>query len=401
MSISNNYHNNILKEQIIFLILIFLWFPILFSNYLPGKTEIFPFGLFTIFFLNIKNATRIFFFSFFCFIYTLFVNLKSEVLEFLSSYIPFLNIFLIYFFCKNIDFKLNFKIFQNSIKIIICFTYLMFFMELLNLDRFFFVFNPLRIDEPGGLSLSYINRFNFFESEPSRASLFLFILGVISQSLFKKNNFLIINFILDIIFVRSLVGYALWFLFFLFYNKKYIIFFIFLFVLSIFFSLNTRFDYLISKIFQNPTYILEEISILSGHRLPSVMLTAELFMENILGYGFVDTKIYLKNLYLLNIQRYDFFLEETQIRVAFKDGLFSLDGIFLNLIFSLGILGFLFIIFIIKKIFFNFKKKNKLTQSAIIAIIIICFFAVGKGVVYPWILFGLIHNKTVTKYFSS
>lgn len=400
MLISTNYYNNILKEQIIFLVLIFLWFPILFSNNLPGKTEIFPFGLFTIFFLNIKNATRIFFFSFFCFIYTLFANPKSEALEFLSSYIPFLNIFLIYFFCKNTDFKLNFKIFQNSIKIIICFTYLMFFLELLNLDRFFFVLNPLRIDEPGGLSFDYNNRFNFFESEPSRSSLFLFILGVISQSLFKKNNFLIINFILDIIFVRSLVGYTLWFLFFLFFNKKFIIFLLFIFVLITFFTFDPRLVYLTSKIFQDPTFILEEISILSGHRLPSVMMAVELFMENILGYGFVDTKIYLKNLYLLNSQRYDFFLEEIQIRVAFKEGNLSLEGVFSNILFSLGILGLFFIIFIIKKIFFNFKKKNKLIQSAIIAIIIICFFAVGKGVVYPWILFGLIHNKTLTKYFS-
>jgi len=401
MSISNNYYNNILKEKIIFLILIFLWFPILFSSYLPGKTEIFPFGLLTIFFLNIKNATRIFFLSFFCFIYTLFINPKSEVLAFLSSYIPFINVFLIYFFCKNIDFKLNFKILQNSIKIILYFTYLMFFMELLNVDRFFFVLNPLRIDEPGGLSFTYDNRFNFFESEPSRASIFLFILGVISQSFFKKNNFLIINSILDIVFVRSFTGLALWILFFLFYNKKFIIFIILLFVLIILFTFDARFIYFTNKISQEPTVFFQEISIMSGHRLASVMMAVELFMENILGYGFVDTKIYLKNLYLLNIQRYDLFLEEQQIRVAFKKGDFSLEGFYVNILFSLGILGFFFIIFIIKKIFFNLNKKNKLIQSAIIATTIICFFATGKGVVYPWILFGLIHNKTVTKYFSS
>jgi len=317
------------------------------------------------------------------------------------SYIPFLNIFLIFFFFKNIDLNLNGKIFKKSIKLIIYFTYLMFFLELFNLDRFFFTFNTLRLDEPGGLYFSYNNRFNFFESEPSRASLFLFILGVISQSFFKKNNFLIINFILDIIFVRSLVGYALWVSFLYFYNKKYIFFFIFLLFLIIFFSFDTRLEYLINKIFIDPTSFFQELSIISGHRLPSAMMAVELFMENILGYGFVDTKIYLKNLYLLNTQRYDFFLEETQIRVAFKEGNFSLEGVFLNILFSLGIIGFFFIIFIIKKIFFNLNKKNKLAQSAIIAITIICFFAVGKGVVYPWILFGLIHNKTATKYFSS
>ena len=277
----------------------------------------------------------------------------------------------------------------------------MFFLELINLDRLFFTFNITRLDEPGGLSFSYNNRFNFFESEPSRASVFLFILGVISQTFLKKKNFFTINFILDIIFVRSYVGYVLWFLFFLFYNKKYIYFLIFFVFLSIFFSLDARLEYLISKNLQDPFVFLQELSILSGHRLPSVMMAVELFMENIFGYGFVETNIYLKNLYLLNIQRYDVILEETQIRSFFKAGNFSLEGVFPNILFSLGILGFFFIIFIAKKIFFNFNKKNKLAQSAILTIFIICFFGIGKGVVYPWMLFGLIHNKKVTKYFSS
>lgn len=377
------------------IILILIWFPVLFSSFLPGNTEIFPWGLLLILFLKLRNIFHLYLFVALSFFYTLLININFTLFEYIRSIFPLVNIFIIYFFLKEIDFKKNKEQIKFALKFVISLNYLIFFLELLNLDSFTYFFIPTREDEPGFINFIYNNRFNFFESEPSRASMQFFAIGVVSRLIFRENKFLIINFLIDIIFIRSLSGVATWLLFFLFLNKRY---FIYLFFITLLSNIVLNFDFRITILqdyFFNFDFkmLFEKIAFFTGHRIPSILMAIGLIAENPLGFGFVSSNIYLQEHYLQNQVLFNNYLELTQMRPLFFNGKATLVSPFINVIFSLGVASIFVLYFIFKELLSNIYLKDKFLKTIFLTMLFLSIFLFDKGVIYPWIVFAYVNNR--------
>jgi hypothetical protein len=124
-------------------------------------------------------------------------------------------------------------------------------------------------------------------------------------------------------------------------------------------------------------------------------MSINLIFENPLGYGFIDTSEELKNYLNNNLKDYKKFLEPTQMIPMFLTGKASLIGFFSNILFTFGIFSLPIIYFILKEIFANFKRLNPLFKKVIIVFLISSIFLFDKGIVYNWILFGYLNNKSL------
>ena len=378
-----------------YFILVVVWFPTIFSNFLPG-TEIFPWGILLLFLLKTKNLVFLYSFLIFSFFFTFFKNQNQELYNFFRYFVPFLNIFAIFYYFKQINYKKYEHIIKKSVITVIYINLALLFLEILNLDNFTYYFLPDRSNEISSYILNYNNRFNFLETEPSRLSINLFSLGILSKLIFKNNKFLILLFIIDIIFVRSLIGYFLWFLIIFLNKKKETLYFFVIFALvNIVFIVDPRINTLLNYIFNFSLIFFEKIIYFSGHRLPGIIMAINLVFENHLGYGFIDTADQLKNFLNNNINEYKKFLEPTQMLPMFLDGKASLVGFFFNILFIFGVFSLPIIFFILKEIFENFRSLNPFFKKTIIVFLVGSIFLFDKGIVYNWILFGYLNNKTL------
>lgn len=384
-----------IPEVFHYFILVIIWFPTIFSNFLPG-TEIFPWGIVLLFFLKIKNLVLLHSFLIFSLLFTFFKNQNQEIYDFFRSFGPFINIFAIFYYFKQINYKKYEVVIKKSILTVIYINCALLFLEILNLDNFTYYFLPDRGNEISSYILNYNNRFNFLETEPSRLSINLFSISILSKLIFKNNRFLILLFIIDMIFVRSLIGYFLWFLIFFLLKKKETIYFFLLFsFINFIFIIDPRINTLLNLFFDFSFIIFEKIIYFSGHRLPGIIMSINLIFENPLGYGFIDTSEELKNYLNNNLKDYKKFLEPTQMIPMFLTGKASLVGFFSNILFTFGIFSLPIIYFILKEIFANFKRLNPFFKKVIIVFLISSIFLFDKGIAYNWILFGYLNNKSL------
>lgn len=400
------YNINKLPNSLLIILISAIWFPSIFSNLLPFNTEIFPWGIFAIFFLRISQHMFLFIFGILSLLYNSSTAFDFTFFDYFRSIGPIFNVLLIYGLIREINVEKKINIIKGSIFIVLSLNYLILFLEFFNLDQFTYNFFPGRADELGSINFSYDNRFNLLTPEPSRASIHLFSLGLVSSLVFKRNHFLIINFFVDLFFVRSLLGISLWTAYFSIYKFRYLIFFILLIPLALkfnFFDFDPRAHSLISSLLSFDSKIFVDIIYHSGHRLVSIMMAYDLLSTNPLGFGFVDNSKLFQEHYQNNSDYYNQYLEEIQMQRMFYEGKANLISFFFNILFALGALGLLFIFGILYTVFKNFKKVNYKYKVAIIVSLIFGLILIDKGVTDHWVMIAYIkvfYNKRLASDFS-
>jgi len=400
------YNINRLPNLILLIFLSAIWFSSIFSNFIPFNTEIFPWGIFAFFFLRVNKIITMILLLMICLLYTYALFINVSLAEFLRAYGPIFNILLIVSLINELDVESKIRIVKLSILLALLLNYFLLFLEIFDLDKITYYFFPARADEPGFINFSYNNRFNLLTPEPSRASVHLFSLGVASLLVFKKNHFFLINLLIDLIFIRSLMGFSLWSTYFILFKFRYLIFA--LLSLPILLSLNF-FDFdiralsIINSLINFDISVIRDIVYYSGHRLVSIMMAYELILQNPLGYGFVDNSKILQEFYQNNYFFYNQFLEPTQMQKMFDNGGGNLVSIYFNILFSLGIIGLIINIFIIYKIFQNTNNLSRKFKVALYTSLIFGIFLIDKGVTDYWIMVTYIkifYNQKMINDFS-